>query len=212
MGPNSLAIAGTRSLTDGQRVTRPRLDVNALPLMHPVTRLGRSIQQLRSFAELHAGELDAFAQELESNGAEELARRLRLFRDMQRDEGQMVIDALVDLQGDVAASADTLGPTATTVGDVVAEPPETPTLLQGEASGLSDTPTVLRADAAEAGETPTGASVSEAERGGPYDPAAHSPRRAKWLAEQAAEAERLRQPFSRRDFFGRGRADDRDHP
>jgi hypothetical protein len=35
------------------------------------------------------------------------------------------------------------------------------------------------------------------------DPAAHSPRRAKWLAEQEAEAERLRQPISRRELFDR---------
>lgn len=43
----------------------------------------------------------------------------------------------------------------------------------------------------------------------PRDPAAHSPRRAKWLADQAAQAERLeqskqlKQPLSRRDLFGR---------
>jgi len=36
------------------------------------------------------------------------------------------------------------------------------------------------------------------------DPAANSPRRARWLAEQAAEAERLRAPMSRRDLFGGG--------
>src|ERR1700682_3818903 len=37
-----------------------------------------------------------------------------------------------------------------------------------------------------------------------HDPAINSPKRARWLAEQAAEAERLKQPISRRDFFGRG--------
>jgi len=35
------------------------------------------------------------------------------------------------------------------------------------------------------------------------DPAANSPRRAKWEAEQEAEAERLRQPISRRELFDR---------
>lgn len=135
------------------------LDVSGLGLMHPVTRLGRVIQQLQSFAELHAGELDQFAQELERSGAEELARRLRLFRDMQRDEGQMVIEALVELRGDLAPEA-------------------------------------------------AASNESAPEASGPDDPAANSPRRAKWLAEQAAEAERLRQPLSRRDLFGRGRAED----
>jgi hypothetical protein len=37
----------------------------------------------------------------------------------------------------------------------------------------------------------------------PRDPAVNSPKRAKWLAEQAAEAERLRQPVSRRELFSR---------
>jgi hypothetical protein len=34
--------------------------------MHAVTRLGRVIQQLRSFGDLHAGELDALAAELDT--------------------------------------------------------------------------------------------------------------------------------------------------
>ncbi|RDJ93809.1 hypothetical protein B4Q13_19325 [Lacticaseibacillus rhamnosus] len=38
--------------------------------------------------------------------------------------------------------------------------------------------------------------------GDTHDPAVNSPRRAQWLAEQAAEAERLKQPISRRDLFG----------
>jgi hypothetical protein len=47
---------------------------------------------------------------------------------------------------------------------------------------------------------------SDARRGSPQDPAAGSPRRAKWLAEQAAAAQRLeelKQPLSRRDLLGR---------
>jgi hypothetical protein len=116
--------------------------------MHPVTRLGRVIHQVRSFGDLHAAELEAVALELDAAGAPDAATRLRIYRDVQRDEAQMVVDELVDIQADVAASA---------------PPPEV------------------------------------AEPGS--DPAANSPRRARWLAEQTAEAERLKAPMSRRDLF-----------
>jgi len=120
--------------------------------MHPVTRLGRIVQQLRSFADLHASELETMAQDLDASGATELASRLREYRDIQRDESSMVVTELDDIRDDMAE-------TATPV-----ELPPAPV---------------------------TG------------DPAVNSPRRAKWLAEQAAEAERLRQPVSRRDLFNR---------
>jgi hypothetical protein len=120
--------------------------------MHAVTRLGRVIQQLRSFGDLHASELEAMALELEAAGAGDVAARLRIYRDVQRDEGQIVVDELVDIQNEAAA--------------VPAEAPPVPPDAR--------------------------------------DPAANSPRRARWLAEQAAEAERLKQPFSRRDLFARG--------
>jgi hypothetical protein len=120
--------------------------------MHPVTRLGRIIQQLRSFGELHANELETMAAELDSGGAADLASRLRSYRDVQRDETAMVVLELVDIQRDMANEAD-----------------------------QTDQPPL-----------PVG-----------HDPAINSPRRAKWLAEQAAEAERLRQPVSRRDLFER---------
>jgi hypothetical protein len=120
--------------------------------MHPVTRLGRIIQQLRTFAELHANELETMAAELESAGAPEQAGRLRAYRDVQRDESSMVVLELIDIQRDMANDA-----------DQTEQPP-----------------------------LPVG-----------HDPAINSPRRAKWLAEQAAEAERLRQPVSRRDLFER---------
>ena len=124
--------------------------------MHPVTRLGRVIQQLRSFGDLHANELESLAIELEAvNG--ELAQRVRSYRDVQRDEASMVVDELVDIQNDMAAAT---------------QPP----------------------DLLPAGPPP-------AAPGG--DPAANSPRRAKWRAEQEAEEERLRQPISRRDLFER---------
>jgi hypothetical protein len=129
--------------------------------MHPVTRLGRVIQQLRSFADLHAGELETMAVSLDAAGASEVAAQLRTYRDIQRDEASMVVQELVDIQTDLASSGAPLPPL-----DV---PP-----------------------------------------GG--DPAANSPRRAKWLAEQAAEAERLRQPVSRRDLFGKIAARDDDTP
>jgi len=122
--------------------------------MHPVTRLGRVIQQLRSFGELHAGELEALALELEANGSPEVATRVRIYRDMQRDEAGMVTEELIDIQGGVAESM--------------------------------PVPDASQVDA--------------------HDPAVNSPRRARWLAEQAAEAERLRQPISRRDLFQHGPA------
>jgi hypothetical protein len=116
--------------------------------MHPVTRLGRVIQQLKSFGDLHAGELDALAADLDQAGAADVAMRLRIYRDVQRDESQMVVDELVDIQTDMSTSV-----------------PPPPAVGDGS------------------------------------DPAVNSPRRARWLVEQAAEAERLKAPMSRRDFF-----------
>lgn len=120
--------------------------------MHPVTRLGRIIQKLRSFSELHASELESMAAELDSAGAADQAGRLRSYRDVQRDEAAMVVLELVDIQRDMASESD--------------QPVDAP--------------------------PPVG-----------HDQAVNSPRRAKWLAEQAADAERLRQPVSRRDLFER---------
>jgi len=135
-------------LTDGERA-------QPFPPTHPVTRLGRVIQQLRSFGELHAGELEALAAELGSANPADVAARLRIYREVQRDEAQLIVDELVDIQADMAATEATQEPA-----------PLTPA--------------------------------------GTRDPAINSPRRAKWLAEQAAEEERRRQPLSRRDFFGGG--------
>jgi hypothetical protein len=116
--------------------------------MHPVTRLGRVIQQLRSFDALHSGELEAMARDLEAADAADLAIRLRIYIDMQRDEADMVVSELADIQSDVSVDG-----------------PPPPDVAEGS------------------------------------DPAVNSPRRAKWLAEQAAEAERLKAPMSRRDLF-----------
>jgi hypothetical protein len=73
--------------------------------MHPVTRLGRVVQQLKSFGDLHASELDALAAELDSAGLGELAGKIRVYRDLQRDEGQLVIDELVDIRADLAVQS-----------------------------------------------------------------------------------------------------------
>ena len=127
------------------------------PPMHPVTRLGRVIQQLRSFGDLHANELETLAVALDAAGAADLAQRLRAYRDVQRDEAAMVVDELVDVQSDMAAAA---------------QPPE-PLEVPPSAPGVA------------------------------RDPAINSPKRAQWLAEQAAEEERLKQPLSRRDLFGK---------
>ena len=123
--------------------------------MHPVTRLDRVLQQLRSFGDLHAGELEGLAMELDAAGSSDAAARIRIYRDVQRDEANMVIDELVDIEG--------------AMRDTMPIPPSVPL-------------------------------------GHEHDPAANSPRRAKWLAEQAAEAERLKAPMSRRDFFAHGPA------
>src|SRR5260221_2901053 len=92
-----------RSLTDG---------APQFPPMHPVTRLGRVIQQLRSFGELHAGDLEALAAELDTANASEtnraspkdVAARLRIFRDVHRDEWQRIVDELVDIHADMDAN------------------------------------------------------------------------------------------------------------
>jgi hypothetical protein len=117
-----------------------------------VTKLGRVIQQLRSFADLHAGELELMAMDLDAAGATELAARMRAYRDIQRNEATMVVDELEDVQSDMINAAQ--------------QPP-------------SPAPGV------------------------PGDPAANSAKRAQWLAEQEAEAEKLRQPVSRRELFNR---------
>ena len=75
------------------------------PPMHPVTRLGRVIQQMRSYDDLHASELEALAAELDTLGATDAAARIRVFRDVQRGEGDLVVDELVDIQQAVSQAA-----------------------------------------------------------------------------------------------------------
>jgi hypothetical protein len=73
--------------------------------MHPVTRLGRVVQQLRSFDDLHFAEFDTLAAELEAAGASDAAAKLRVYRDVQRDEAHLVVDELVDIQSEVSRAA-----------------------------------------------------------------------------------------------------------
>lgn len=134
--------------------------------MHPVTRVGRVIQQLRSFGDLHANELETMAQDLDAAGASDVAARVRAYSAVQRDEAQMVVDELIDIQTDMAAAASQ--------------------------------------------QTEMAAEIPAAAVENPHDPAENSPKRAKWLAEQAAEAERLKQPVSRRELFGRVKSTDND--
>jgi hypothetical protein len=137
-------------------------DAGSLPdlgPLHPVARLGRVLQQLRSLGTLHTGELASTADELEAAGQTELAAKLRVFRDLQARELGLILDELADLRTEMetAARSGAVQSTAT--------PAPQP-------------------------DRPPSASAA----------AADSPKRARWLAEQARRAER---PVSRRDFFTR---------
>jgi hypothetical protein len=66
--------------------------------LHPVARLGRVLQQVRSFTTLHAAELEGVAAELDAAGQGELAARLRIFRDLHGQEASLILDELADVQ------------------------------------------------------------------------------------------------------------------
>lgn len=121
--------------------------------MHPITRLERVGQQLRSFAELHANELETVASDLELAGAVELAARLRTYGKLHADEAAMVLEELADVREALRASSPKDGD-------------------RGEPEGDTEGDTVV-------------------------DPAANSPKRARWLAEEA----RPPAPVSRRTFL-----------
>ena len=126
--------------------------------LHAVTRVGRVLQQIRSFTTLHASELEGVAGELEAAGNAELAARVRTYRDLHSQEAELILDELADVRAD----------------------------LEREARGSA-------ASNPAAQEQPTPGSAQTR-----TDPAANSPKRARWLAEQARQAER---PLSRRDLF-----------
>jgi hypothetical protein len=73
--------------------------------MHPATRVGRVIQQLRSFRDLHQAELGQLADELEQVHAVELAERLRTLVAVQVDEWQLPLQELADVQAEMVAEA-----------------------------------------------------------------------------------------------------------
>lgn len=126
--------------------------------LHPVTRLGRVLQQIKSFAALHTVELEQFASQLEASGQPEAADRLRKLCEIQTQEIRYILDELADLRADLERAA-----TAASAGESVDSP------------------------------SPDAASRST-------DPAASSPKRARWLAEQSARANQL---VSRRQLLSR---------
>jgi hypothetical protein len=79
-----------------------------------------------------------------------------------------------------------------------------------EASMVVDELADIQTEMINASQTPEPAEPAPAAAGVPGDPAANSPKRAKWLADQAAEAERLRQPVSRRGLFTRAALKEQD--
>jgi hypothetical protein len=126
--------------------------------LHPATRLGRVLQQIRSFTTLHAAELEGIVGELEAAGQTELATRLRTYRALHTQEAGLILDELVDVRAEL--EQEIRGDAA-----VKPEPSEPPS----------------------AGSPPS-----------PVDPAASSPKHARWLAEQARRGER---PVLRRELF-----------
>jgi hypothetical protein len=127
---------------------------------HPITRLGRVTQQLRSFLTLHGNELDSLAGEIEAGGQVELATRLRTLRSIQADETQLVIDEVVDIAEESMRAESELAEQAQ-LATATAEPASSESAM-----------------------TPSA------------DPAANSPKRARWVAEEAAKREV--RPLSRR--------------
>ena len=143
--------------------------------LHPVSRIRRVLQQLRSFTTLHAAELEGIAGELDAAGQGELAARLRIFRDLHAQEAGLIVDELTDVQSTLDQATD----------DGVTSRMN---------SGAHD-PSVVSAGTPAAGQSSGPARV---------DPAAASPKRARWLAEQARQADEARRPRPRRDLFRRG--------
>jgi hypothetical protein len=138
--------------------------------LHPVTRIGRVLQQIRSFTTLHASELDGLAAELEAGGQPGLAARLRVFQSLHSQEASMIADELADVQAELDRDGlETRTP---------ATAPRTPATTPQTASAGPDVDPAL------------------------IDHAANSPKRARWLAEQARQAEEARRPRTRREIFG----------
>jgi hypothetical protein len=93
-------------------LTDPSPDAGTAGLgpMHPATRLGRVIQQLRSFRDLHRSELGQLADELDRAHQAELAARLRTLVGVQVDEWQLPLEELADVQAELAADPPAAAP------------------------------------------------------------------------------------------------------
>src|SRR5215217_7799494 len=78
--------------------------------MHPVTRIERVLQQLRSFTTLHAAELDGLAAEFAAAGQAELAARLRVFQGLHTQEAALIVDELTDVQAELDREDDLPSP------------------------------------------------------------------------------------------------------
>lgn len=105
--------------------------------MHPITRLQRVGQQVRSFNQLHGNELGALADEIDAAGQADIARRLRLISDLHLQEADLVIAEVDDVAQDLAgleqaapeeASAPAAGEQAAADGAEDAGTPERPHL------------------------------------------------------------------------------------
>jgi hypothetical protein len=87
--------------------------------MHPVTRIGRVLQQIRSFTTLHASELEGLTAELEAAGQSELATRLRVFQSLHSQEAAMIVEELAHVQAELdrdVRAAQPLAPASQTPG------------------------------------------------------------------------------------------------
>ena len=73
-------------------------------------RLARVEQQFGSFADLHAAELGELILQLENGDLELVATRLRSYRDLHRQEADLVLESLADLAADVAPESPSAAP------------------------------------------------------------------------------------------------------
>jgi hypothetical protein len=86
-------------------LTEPSARSPARGPLHPATRIGRVLQQIRSFTTLHASELEGLASELAAAGQDELAARLRVFQGLHTQEAGMILDELADVQAELDRDA-----------------------------------------------------------------------------------------------------------
>ena len=131
--------------------------------LHPVTRLARVQQQLRSFAGLHRSEIGGVIQQLDEGGLQGFSDRLTAYLDLHAQEMATVIEELEDVAKDLSAAS-------------------------SPGRGASEVQRNAKSDLPQ----------EQQKAVDPSDPAADSPKRARWLTEQA---NRLLRPVSRRGFL-----------